>query len=65
MADTAKLEHLKKIATLIRYYALNMTTQAGSGHPTSAMTMGLPGKRFFSKFWAASILGRFKVHILG
>jgi transketolase len=38
MADTAKLEHLKKIATLIRYYALNMTTQAGSGHPTSAMS---------------------------
>jgi transketolase len=38
MTDTAKLEHLKKIATLIRYYALNMTTQAGSGHPTSGMS---------------------------
>jgi transketolase len=38
MADTAKLEHLKKLATLIRYYALNMTTQAGSGHPTSALS---------------------------
>ncbi|MEJ2671940.1 MAG: transketolase [Deltaproteobacteria bacterium] len=38
MADAANLEHLKKIATLIRYYALNMTTQAGSGHPTSALS---------------------------
>jgi len=38
MTDTAKLEHLKKIATLIRYYALTMTTQAGSGHPTSGMS---------------------------
>ena len=32
------MEHLKKLATLIRYYALNMTTQAGSGHPTSALS---------------------------
>jgi transketolase len=38
MPDAAKLEHLKKVATLIRYYILNMTTQAGSGHPTSSLS---------------------------
>jgi len=38
MPEAQKLEHLKKLATLIRYYALNMTTQAGSGHPTSALS---------------------------
>ena len=38
MPDAAKLAHLKKLATLIRYYILNMTTQAGSGHPTSSMS---------------------------
>ncbi len=38
MPDAAKLDHLKKLATLIRYYILNMTTQAGSGHPTSSLS---------------------------
>jgi transketolase len=38
MPDAQKLEHLKKVATLIRYYSLTMTTQAGSGHPTSALS---------------------------
>ncbi len=38
MPDAAKLEHLKKVATLMRYYILNMTTQAGSGHPTSSLS---------------------------
>lgn len=31
-------EHLEELARLARYYALKMTTQAGSGHPTSAMS---------------------------
>lgn len=34
----APLEHLKKIAALIRCYILTMTTQAGSGHPTSSLS---------------------------
>jgi transketolase len=38
MPEAAKLEHLKKLATLIRYYILTMTTQAGSGHPTSSLS---------------------------
>jgi len=38
MPDAAQLEHLKKLATLIRYDILTMTTQAGSGHPTSSMS---------------------------
>ncbi|HZE21961.1 MAG TPA: transketolase, partial [Desulfobaccales bacterium] len=38
MSDAQKLEHLKKVAALIRYYSLTMTTQAGSGHPTSALS---------------------------
>jgi transketolase len=35
MADR---EQLEKIATLMRYWSLKMTTQAGSGHPTSALS---------------------------
>lgn len=31
-------KHLEKMARLARYYALKMTTKAGSGHPTSAMS---------------------------
>ncbi|HBA85255.1 MAG TPA: transketolase [Verrucomicrobia bacterium] len=31
-------EHLIKLARLIRYYILTMTTQAGSGHPTSSLS---------------------------
>jgi transketolase len=38
MPEAQKLEHLKKLATLMRYYMLTMTTQAGSGHPTSSMS---------------------------
>src|SRR3990167_29421 len=35
MADIAKLE---KLAKLVRYYILRMTTKAGSGHPTSSLS---------------------------
>jgi transketolase len=38
MSDENKVEHLKQIARLIRYYTLIATTNAGSGHPTSAMS---------------------------
>jgi transketolase len=38
MPEAAKLEHLKKLAALMRYYILTMTTQAGSGHPTSSLS---------------------------
>ena len=38
MPEAQKLEQLKKLAALIRYYILNMTTQAGSGHPTSSLS---------------------------
>lgn len=31
-------EHLAQMARLARYYSLKMTTKAGSGHPTSAMS---------------------------
>lgn len=33
-----ELAHLQRIAQLIRYYSLICTTQAGSGHPTSALS---------------------------
>ena len=35
MADIEKIE---KLAKLIRYYILRMTTKAGSGHPTSSLS---------------------------
>jgi len=38
MSDENKVEHLKQIAKLIRYDTLIATTNAGSGHPTSAMS---------------------------
>lgn len=38
MPDQEKMEKLRKLATLIRYYILTMTTQAGSGHPTSSLS---------------------------
>jgi transketolase len=38
MPETQKLEHLKNLATLMRYHILTMTTQAGSGHPTSSLS---------------------------
>jgi transketolase len=33
-----KTAMLRKLATLVRYYILTMTTQAGSGHPTSSLS---------------------------
>jgi len=38
MRPQVDLEKLQKLATLIRYYILAATTQAGSGHPTSSMS---------------------------
>ena len=38
MADQKMMEKLQKIATWMRYYILKMTTQAGSGHPTSSLS---------------------------
>jgi len=38
MADGKMVEKLKKLATLIRYYILTMTTEAGSGHPSSSLS---------------------------
>ena len=36
--NSSKIEHLEKLARLIRYYILVATTRAGSGHPTSALS---------------------------
>jgi transketolase len=38
MFEDEKLEKLRKLATLIRYYSLVVTTEAGSGHPTSSLS---------------------------
>jgi transketolase len=38
MVDEKMVEKLKKLATLIRYDILIMTTEAGSGHPTSSLS---------------------------
>lgn len=38
MADKQDPEDLKRLARLARYHILVSTTQAGSGHPTSAMS---------------------------
>ncbi|OGR27612.1 MAG: transketolase [Desulfobacca sp. RBG_16_60_12] len=38
MTEAQKLEHLQNLATLMRYDILTMTTQAGSGHPTSSLS---------------------------
>ncbi|MHB8068670.1 MAG: transketolase [Desulfobaccales bacterium] len=38
MSVPEKMAKLKKIATLIRYYILAATTEAGSGHPTSSLS---------------------------
>jgi transketolase len=38
MDDNKKIEKLRTIARLIRYYILLSTTKAGSGHPTSALS---------------------------
>jgi len=36
--DRRKLEKLEKISKLIRWYSLAMSTEAGSGHPTSSLS---------------------------
>ncbi|MBI2598674.1 transketolase [Candidatus Curtissbacteria bacterium] len=47
MADTLKLQELAK---LIRFYILKMTTEAGSGHPTSSLSAAdLATALFFGK----------------
>ena len=38
MQNRDKLEKLEKISKLIRYYSLAMSTEAGSGHPTSSLS---------------------------
>jgi transketolase len=38
MVNDTETEQLKKLATLIRYYILTMSTQAGSGHPSSSLS---------------------------
>jgi len=38
MADEKMVGKLRELATLIRYYILIMTTEAGSGHPTSSFS---------------------------
>ena len=38
MTSQLNLEKLPKIATWMRYHILTMTTQAGSGHPTSSLS---------------------------
>jgi transketolase len=38
MVTEKEMEKLRKLATLIRYYILTMTTEAGSGHPTSSLS---------------------------
>ncbi len=38
MSNTEKITTLERIARLIRYYILVSTTEAGSGHPTSALS---------------------------
>ncbi|MFB3887182.1 MAG: transketolase [Thermodesulfobacteriota bacterium] len=38
MVNEKGMEKLEKLATLIRYYILAMSTEAGSGHPTSSLS---------------------------
>ncbi|HYL98816.1 MAG TPA: transketolase, partial [Blastocatellia bacterium] len=38
MSTGEQLNHLKKLAKLVRYHSLAMTTNAGSGHPTSSLS---------------------------
>jgi transketolase len=38
MVKEEKIEEIKKLAKLIRYYILISTTEAGSGHPTSSLS---------------------------
>jgi transketolase len=37
-ADSKETRRLEELAKLERYYLLNATTRAGSGHPTSALS---------------------------
>src|SRR3989344_8969114 len=44
------VERLEKLARLVRYYILRMTTKAGSGHPTSSLSAtDLAVALFFNK----------------
>ena len=38
MMTASDITLLEKLAKLIRYYILTMTTNAGSGHPTSSLS---------------------------
>ena len=38
MVTETMIEKIRKISALIRYYILFMTTEAGSGHPTSSLS---------------------------
>ena len=38
MVNEELTKKLKELVTLIRYYILIMTTEAGSGHPTSSLS---------------------------
>lgn len=38
MSNKEKIENLRRLATLVRYYILFSTTTAGSGHPTSSLS---------------------------
>jgi transketolase len=38
MSNKEKMENLKRLAKLVRYYILFSTTTAGSGHPTSSLS---------------------------
>ncbi|MCX5890213.1 MAG: transketolase [Deltaproteobacteria bacterium] len=52
MASQLNLEELQKIASWMRYHILTMTTQAGSGHPTSSLSgVELMAGLFFGGFF--------------
>ncbi len=38
LQELANLDELARLAKLVRYYILTMTTRAGSGHPTSSLS---------------------------
>ncbi|MFA5050520.1 MAG: transketolase [Patescibacteria group bacterium] len=50
------IDKLKKLSKLIRYYILLSTTEAGSGHPTSALSAAdLMAVLFFGGFYRANL----------
>lgn len=52
MIDDPDLEKLGKLASLMRYYILESTTEAGSGHPTSSLSgVELMAALFFGGFF--------------